>query len=163
MKNEEIYGIRQAILMEVEGYEFYKIASSQFEGEEVKNAFLKLMEEEKSHAKWLEETFEKFKENEHDKFSLAFLENPPKPSIFEWEKLMTKTASIPLTVFGIALEMEKSSIEFYKNQGASTENENLKKLYGMLEAWERTHYDQFDKIYSSMKEDWWTEQGFSPF
>lgn len=39
MKKEEIYSIRQAILMEVEGYEFYKIASSQFEGEEIKRLF----------------------------------------------------------------------------------------------------------------------------
>lgn len=163
MKKEEIYSIRQAILMEVEGYEFYKIASSQFEGEEIKKAFLQLMDEEKSHAKWLEETFEKFKEHENEKFSLAFLENPPKPNIFDWEKLMTKTASIPLTVFGIALEMEKSSIEFYKKKKEETEDENLKKLYSVLEAWENTHYDQFDKIYNTLKEDWWNEQGYAPF
>jgi len=163
MKREELSVIRQAILMEVEGYEFYKIASNQFEDKKVKEVFLNLMEEEKGHVEWLKEAFEKFKNHDDDEFTLAFLENPPSPNLFDWSKLMTKTASIPLTVFGIALEMEKSSVNFYKNAKDNTENEKLKKLFWILETWEKGHYEQFDKTYANLKEDWWSDQGYAPF
>ena len=163
MKKEELSALRQAILMEVEGYEFYKIASTQFEDGEVKKAFLNLMEEEKDHAQWLKEAFEKFRNHENDDFSLAFLQNPPAPGLFDWSKVSTKSASIPVAVFGIALEMEKASVDFYKTAKDKTESEKLKKLFLILETWETTHFEQFDKAYTLLKEDWWSDQGYAPF
>ena len=68
-----------------------------------------------------------------------------------------------LSVFGIALQLEKSSYEFYHQVAEKTEDEITKKLFSILEVWERAHYDTFNKEYNALQEDWWNEQGFAPF
>ena len=39
MRKDEVTALKQAILMEIEGYEFYKMAQSQFDDPEVKKSF----------------------------------------------------------------------------------------------------------------------------
>ena len=163
MRTEEITAIKQAILMEIEGYEFYKMAQSQFEEAEVKSAFGQLMEEEKMHAQWLEEAYQKLNDQPDAKAALSFLEATPTATIFDWSKLMQKSAQSPLAVFGIALELEKSSMDHYQKQADATDIPELKQLFEILVKWERTHYDQFDGLYKELKEEWWAEQNFAPF
>ena len=163
MNREELMAIKQAILMEIEGYEFYRMASNNFESPEVKEAFKTLMDEEKMHVKWLEETYEKLEKSESGKFDLSFLDTQPKAHIFDWHKLMRKSAHSPLSVFGIALELEKSSIDYYSKLRQETEKDPLKALYDILIKWEETHYRQFDELYKELKNEWWSTQGFAPF
>jgi rubrerythrin len=163
VNREELMAIKQAILMEIEGYEFYRMASNNFENPEVKEAFKTLMDEEKMHAKWLEETYEKLEKSESGKFNLSFLETQPKAHIFDWHKLMRQSAQSPLSVFGIALELEKSSIDYYSKLRQETEKDHLKALYDILIKWEETHYRQFDELYKELKDEWWSTQGFAPF
>lgn len=163
MRTEEITAIKQAILMEIEGYEFYKMAQSQFDDTEVKNAFGQLMEDEKMHASWLEEAYQKLSNQADAKVVLSFLETRPTATIFDWSQLMQKTAQSPLAVFGIALELEKSSIDHYQKQADATDIPELKQLFELLIKWERVHYDQFDDLYKTLKDEWWAEQHFAPF
>ena len=44
MNNQELMIIKQAIINEIEGYEFYNMASNKANSVEVKNAFLELAE-----------------------------------------------------------------------------------------------------------------------
>lgn len=163
MKAEEVFAIKQAILMEIEGYEFYKMAQSQFPEPKVKEAFGELMNEERLHAKWLEEAYEKINDSPNSKKALSFLEAPPSAKVFDWANLMQKSAQSSLAVFGIALELEKSSMEHYLTQAKTTDIPELKTLFNILATWEKAHYDQFSDLYNQLKEDWWSNQGFSPF
>ncbi len=162
MRKEEVIALKQAILMEIEGYEFYRMAQSQFDNPEVKKAFGQLMEEEKMHVKWLEEAHEKLNHDDNRQEVLSFLETTPTQKIFNWENLMQKSAQSPLAVFGIALDLEKSSIDHYKKQADATDIEDLKKLFTILATWEKNHHDQFSKLYNQLKEEWWSEQNYAP-
>lgn len=163
MRNEEVTALKQAILMEIEGYEFYRMAQSQFDNPEVKSAFGQLMEDEKMHAKWLEEAHEKLNTSSDKKEVLSFLETTPTAKVFDWANLMQKSAQSPLAVFGIALELEKASMDHYVTQAAATDIPELKSLFEILVKWEKTHYDQFNDIYKELKQEWWAEQNFAPF
>lgn len=163
MKQKELTAIKQAILTEIEGYEFYKMASQNFEGTDVKEAFQSLMEEEKMHAKWLQEAYEKLEQSENTPIELAMLETAPEAKIFDWKNLMRQSAQSPLSVFGIALELEKSSMDYYSEMAKTSTNKNLKSLYELLAQWEKTHYTQFDSVYKELKEDWWSTQNYAPF
>jgi len=163
MKNEEIVAIKQAILMEIEGYEFYKMAQSQFDNPDVKDAFAHLMEEEKMHAKWLEEAHQKLNTAPDSKETLSFLETTPSAKIFDWSKLMQKSAQSPLAVFGIALELEKASMDHYQKQSELATEPQLKTLFDILMRWEKSHYDQFNGLYKELKDEWWAEQNFAPY
>ena len=163
MKLDELLIIKQAIINEIEGYEFYKMAENQADSEETKLALNTLAEEELTHSKYLKELFDKIKDTEEEAFSLAFLENPPSPRIYDWNKHKFPKASIAVSIYGTAVNLEKAAVEFYQNAKEESSHPEAKKLYDMLIKWEKVHLEQFFKAYQLNMEDWWTEQGFAPF
>jgi len=163
MKDFEIQQVKQAILNEVEGYEFYKLAMSQAKNDEVKAAFNNLAEEELKHVEWLNELFENLKDEQSDAFKLATLPEPPTAGIFKWDNMDRNNAGLAVSVFSIGMQMEEAAVIFYKNAAEKTNIEEAKKLYHILAQWEQVHYDQFAKEYAVLKQEWWSDQNYAPF
>ena len=163
MLKEELNVIKQAILNELEGYEFYKMAAKQAGTGGSANAFLELANEEKKHIDYLEALFLKVKDGAEDEKAMAFSEGPPSPNIYKWDKLDKDLTSLAMSVFSIGIQMEKDSVEFYKKAKESTGIEEAKALYDLLIKWEKVHLDQFTEQYEIYREDWWADQGFAPF
>ncbi|SHK28740.1 Rubrerythrin [Anaerobranca californiensis DSM 14826] len=162
MLKEELQTIREAIQNEVEGYEFYKLAAEQSGSEESEKAFMLLAEEELKHANYLKELFDKIKKGDDD-FQLAFVEEVPSPDIYNWDKVDGRFTGKAMAVFGIAIQLEKASIDFYQKAMENTKVEQAKELYKTLIKWEKVHLDQFTKEYEKYKEEWWADQSFAPF
>ncbi len=163
MNAKELDIIKQAILNEIEGYEFYRMAARQAESKESEEAFNELANEELKHAGYLRELFNQIKDGKEDDFALSFLSAAPSPKIFEWEKIGHQQTGLALSVFGIGVQMEKASIDFYEQAKQGTQYENARKLYEMLIYWEKVHLQQFNAQYNRYKEDWWNDQGFAPY
>lgn len=163
MNNKELMIIKKAIINEIEGYEFYNMASSNSSSLEVKNAFLELAEEEKQHVLWLKDLFNKVKDNNIADFQLALITEPTSPAIFKWENIDRRDAAIAVSAFGIGIQMEKSSIQYYENAARETTLKEAKELYNILVKWEKVHLDKFSVQYEELKEEWWLEQGYAPF
>jgi len=147
MNKEELKTIKQAIINENEGYEFYKMVSKDTNSEESKKAFLELAEEELKHVKWLKDLFTKLKDNKMDSIDLKEIQ----------------VASKAVSVFGIGIQMERDSVDFYKKAAKDTEVQQAKVIYEELAKWEQSHLEQFYKEYETLMEEWWSEQGFEPF
>lgn len=164
MNIKELQVLKQAIINEVEGAEFYKLAASK-EGisEEVKNEFLYLAEEEIKHIEWLKTLFEKVKDDKEDEFNLSIIEPLPSPRIFSWDKLDRESATIAVSVFGIAIQTETAAVEFYENAAKNTTLEKARKLYTVLASWEKLHVETFSKEYENLLEEWWAHQNYAPF
>ena len=162
MYKDELDVISQAILNEVEGYEFYKLSASHGTTGN-KEAFLELANEELKHVEYLKLLFNKIKASDADDIRLAFDAKPPSPNIYRWEKVGKDQSSLAMSVFGIGMQMEKESIEFYQNAKEQTTLEAAKELFDLLIKWEKIHLDQFTMQYNLYKEEWWADQSFSPF
>lgn len=163
MKVEELGIIKQAILNELEGYEFYKMAMAHADTDEVKAAFKSLAEEEQDHIEWLNELFHKIKDDPEDDFKLASLEDRPSPGVFNWSNIDRKHAGLAVSVFGIGIQMERASVEFYEKAAASTAYPAAKELFHTLAKWETVHLNAFSKEYDKLQENWWADQGYAPF
>ncbi len=163
MYKDELDVISQAILNEVEGYEFYKMAAEQKGTSDSKEAFLELANEELKHVEYLQKLFDSIKTGVEDDIRLAFEASPPSPDIYNWAKVDKEFTSLAMSVFGIGIQMEKASIEFYENAKKNTQFEEGKKLFDLLIKWEHVHLEQFTDQYNIYKEDWWADQGFAPF
>jgi rubrerythrin len=163
MYKEELEVIKQAILNEVEGYEFYKLASEKAVSGGSKDAFLELANEELKHVEYLKELFDKIKGNPTEDFELAFNTELPSPGIYKWEKMDVDMLALAMSVFGIGMQMEKDSIEFYKKAKENTKFEAAAKLYDTLIKWEFVHLNQFTEQYEMYRKDWWNEQNFAPY
>lgn len=163
MNKEELGIISQAILNEVEGYEFYKMAANQAGTSESKEAFLQLANEELKHADYLKKLFDKIKNDTNDSITLAFELDPPSPNIYNWNRVEKQYTTLAMSVFSIGMHMEEVSIEFYEEAKAKTNYEDAKKLFDELIKWERVHLQQFTEQYNLYKNDWWNDQSFAPF
>lgn len=160
-KDVEIF--KTAILNEVEGYEFYKMAAYNAEDEEVKETFFMLANEELKHIEWLRDAFKKLSADPEDQSTLATIENPPSPDIFNWDNFKNQNTALAISVLGIGIEKEKASIAFYDQAKDKTSYENAKQLFEVLSKWEVGHLNQFVAAYDQMKGEWWAEQAFAPF
>lgn len=163
MTQTEMTLLKKAILNEVEGYEFYKLAAQGSTNEETKSTFMLLAHEEEKHVEWLQGLLKKLSQKETDAFDLAMIPNPPSPEIFRWEKVSEEDAHRSMTVFSIGLQMEKASAKFYEEGRDEAETEDVKKLFDILAKWEWAHYDQFQREYDLLLDEYWNEQGYAPF
>lgn len=164
MYKEELAIISQAVLNEVEGYEFYKMASSQCNSDKTKEAFLELANEELKHADYLKKLWRKLSGGGEIKLeSIIDAVVVPSLEIYKWDKIDKSNTSVAMSVFGIGMQMEQSSIEFYEKAKEKVKSQVSKDLFDLLISWERIHLKQFTEQYSILKEDWWAEQGFAPF
>ncbi len=163
MYKEELDIIKQAILNEVEGFEFYRMAANQAGTDESKEAFMELANEELKHVEFLNALFKKIQDGEDDDIKLALENAPPSPDIYNWNKVDSKYHSLAMSVFGIGIQMEKASIDFYEEAKSKTQFEEARKLFDILIKWEKVHLDQFTEQYNSYKENWWANQSFAPF
>lgn len=162
MDLKELNVIKQAIINEIEGFEFYRLAAKQAETEEAKNAFETLAQEELMHVEWLKNIYSNRSHNNEDDLLLAYEVEAPSPKIFRWGNIDRKNAALAISVFGIAIQMERESVRFYDSASQNTDHEKLKQFYSTLSLWEQRHLDQFADEYEKLKEAWWHTQGFEP-
>jgi rubrerythrin len=163
MLEQEIDIIKQGILNEVEGYEFYKLASKEIEGENNKNSFLELANEELKHIEFLKELHDRIKNSSDNNFSLEELKTVESPGIYKWDKIDKEFLTLALSVYSIGIQMEKDSIDFYEAAKLKTKYKEAIELYDLLIRWERVHLDQFSKQYDLYTKEWWSYQGFAPY
>lgn len=165
MYKEELAIISQAVLNETEGYEFYKMAGEQAKTQGTKEAFMSLANEELKHAEYLKKVWSTLSEGgevnvEEIMFSGITI---PSPEIYRWDKVDKAYATLEMSIFGIGMQMEKSSIDFYEDAKGKVKSQSSKDLFDLLIKWEQIHLDQFTNQYNMLKEDWWAEQRFAPF
>ncbi|HHX03227.1 MAG TPA: ferritin family protein [Tissierellia bacterium] len=155
--------LKQAIMNEVEGYEFYRLAAEGAKNPSTAGTFMTLAKEEEKHAEWLRTYLDETMGKEA-LFELAVIPAPPSPEIFRWDNIDEEDVQRALTVFSVGMQMEKASAEFYE-KGAEQfgEDAKLKELFLILMKWEQAHYEQFLAAYNELKDEFWAEQGFAPF
>ena len=164
MNNTELTIIRQAIIKEIEGYEFYKMVSERDNNtKETKEAFLELAKEEKKHINWLENMYAHVKSGKEEDFASTVELDVPAPSNKKWKIIDKNSASIAVAVFGIGIQMERASVEYYTGAAEKTKIESAKVFFKKLAEWEKAHLEFLSNEYDDLLEDWWSEQSFAPF
>ncbi len=159
---EELKILRQAILNEVEGRQFYDSAAQRAEDDSVKEAFVHLAREERQHEVWLRKMYEQVAENKTLAFEEMELIEVLSPQIFRLENIGAESGSLEISVYKIGILMERASGIFYRNGADAATTPAVKKLLLQLAEWEDVHLESLQKIYDLLREEWWDKQGFSP-
>lgn len=159
---EELKMLRQAILNEVEGQQFYGLAAQRAEDISVKEAFSHLAREEQQHEVWLRKMYVQVAEKQTIVFNELEIIEAISPKIFRQENVGAESGSLEISVYKIGILMEMASSIFYKNAAAAATTPAVKKLLQQLAEWEDIHLESLQKIYDVLQEEWWDKQGFSP-
>ena len=158
MNREEV--LKQAILNEIDGYEFYKMFAKQSNVLEIRELFMLTANEELSHIDYLKSLLEgKTSDNYADLKDIEV----PSPGVFKNSSLEPGEVNTTMAAFSIGVNMEEKSAQFYREHAEKTDDEDLKALFNKLAKWEESHRDTFKQYHDSLKNEWWAANKFSPF
>jgi rubrerythrin len=169
-KKEQLLKIvKNAIRVEYDGYQFYRLAEEKTSDAKGKEIFASLAKDETNHMQILKGLYQSVKEEGEFRFDevkeiKSILETTSESPIFSKEfKARLDNSHFEMTALSVGILLEKNAIEFYKRSAEETEKEDVKKLFNYLAEWEGEHLRALVNQQKFLQEDYWTEARFYPF
>jgi rubrerythrin len=147
MMDKAVY---EAIEFEKRGYEVYKDIANKTDNLFVKKVFLYLSEQEKYHVeaieKWVDSREIEIKSDSFDNVLRFF-----NYSVDEFRDKVVAFSDGDLNSQKMAMDMEMSSYNFYKDKFESAEDEDEKEFYKFLMEQENLHYKMIEQTFMFLK------------
>ncbi|MGQ9708488.1 MAG: ferritin family protein [bacterium] len=166
VKEELVAGLKEAMIAERTGVEFYTTAAEKSTDPQGKEVFSQLAEEEKRHLDYLRRQFDNLFNNSpfeplNDKSGIDPTQVSP---IFSKElKERVKSAHWEMTALSVGLALEQASIDRYRALAERAEQPELREFFNGLRRWEEGHAAALQKQYNYLRESYWQQSGFAPF
>ena len=161
MTTKELQLLQVAILNEVEGETFYRLAAEHLGSEEIRTLLLHLADEEVKHQQSLRKLYQGLSTGQNLSQDLNW-SDIPSTGIFDLMKLGRLKSNLEISVISTGVLMEKASMDYYDRALEQTDHMAVKQLCQYLSRWEREHMEKLERIYDYLKEEWYEQQGFSP-
>ncbi|MGB8658514.1 MAG: ferritin family protein [Candidatus Zixiibacteriota bacterium] len=161
--------VQDAVRVENDGYQFYRLAEEKTQDAKGRDVFASLAKDETNHMQILKSLYESIQGKgafrlDEVKDIKHILETTSESPIFSKEfKQRINQAHFEMTALSIGILLEKNSIEFYKGHANQSENKEIKTLFDYLADWEGEHLRVLVKQQKLLQEDYWTEARFYPF
>ena len=163
-RNNKLKILQDAMEIELNGIELYKVAAEKTDDEQAKDFFQFLSKEEEKHFNILKEWYSEIARDKTPKVKIEEVEKPGYKHIFSDEFMKNlKGKNFEYSVLTTGMLLEKNSVEFYHNKGEEAETGEEKELFKTLEKWESKHYQMLLDEYNELKIKFWRESNFSPF
>lgn len=156
-----------AVQTERDGQHFYRMALASMEDEKGREVFGLLAEEEKQHEKFLLAQHKSFtEEGKADPNAVlgSATEFSGDHPIFS-EKILGRigTAHNEMAALGVGIQLELASQNYYRIQAEEAPAMEVKVFFEALAEWESNHYHALLTQQESLKEHYWSKNGFAPF
>jgi rubrerythrin len=166
-RNRILAGLKDAILTEQTGNNFYTVASENTADEQGKEVFLMLAAEEALHQKWLTEQYGLLQQGKNpeplistDSGAILDDQNP----IFSPElRQRIAEAHWEMTALSVGLQLEHATIARYRALAAESDSPELKHFFQKLMHWEEGHARALEQQSKLLREAYWSEANFAPF
>lgn len=160
-------GLKEAILTEQTGSNFYTVASRNTADHQGKEVFLMLAAEEALHQKWLKEQYGLLQQGKNpqpmvstDSGAILDDRNP----IFSPElRHRIAEAHWEMTALSVGLQLEQSTIARYRDLAAASDSPELLHFFEKLMHWEEGHARALETQSRLLREAYWSEAHFAPF
>jgi rubrerythrin len=169
-KKEQLLKIvKDAIRVENDGYQFYRLAEEKTQDPKGKEVFASLAQDETNHMQILKSLYSSVKSEKDFKFDEVkdmkhILDTTSESPIFSKEfSQRLEGAQFEMTALSIGILLEKNAVEFYKKSAQETEKEDIKMLFNYLADWEGEHLRALVNQQKYLQEDYWSEARFYPF
>jgi rubrerythrin len=160
-------GLKDAMMAERTGVEFYTMASNTTTDAKGKDVFKQLAAEEEQHFEYLQKTYGELLKGEE----ISTIVPPPDSSVLAGEDAIFSEglrkrldeAHFEMTALSVGLQLEQNSIKHYQMLADVTDDPKVKEFFLQLVKWEQSHAQAFVHEMSALKEDYWAQNYFSPF
>jgi len=159
--------LKEAILLERRGKEFYSTVAGQTKSEAVRKVFAMMAEEEEEHIRFLSGQYKSFLENH------AF--SPPAEYHLKTAGVLAadilsgdirkeiSAASFEAAAISAAIDFENRSIQVYSERALKATDFKEKETFQMLADWEKTHHKLLHFLNEELRQQIWNDNSFWPF
>ncbi len=165
MKDEIVAGLKEAMLAEKAGIEFYKTAAERTVDERGREVFTVLADEEAKHLEYLKRQFGHLltgTEFEPLKVETQILDKPG-PIFSSALVSQLNNAHWEMTALAVGMALEQAAIRRYQELAGKTEDRIAQEFFLSLVRWEESHARALEKEYERLKESYWEQAQFAPF
>lgn len=166
VNQELVAGLKEAMIAERTGIEFYQAAAEKTTDQQGKEVFLRLADEERRHLEYLRHQFENVYNNagfealaDESRIDLEGVS----PIFSQGIKERVKSAHWEMSALSVGLALEQASISRYQELAKRAEQADAKEFFLALMRWEQTHLAVLQKQFNYLRESYWEEVGFAPF
>ncbi len=159
-------GLKEAMIAERTGIEFYETAAEKTVDPQGKEVFLRLADEEKKHLEYLRRQFESVFNNGSFEplYERSGIDITAASPIFsEGLKGRLKSAHWEMSALSVGLALEQASISRYQELAKKADMPEAKEFFLALVHWEETHLTALQKQFNYLREFYWQQAGFAPF
>ena len=160
-------GLQKAMQAEHEGRHFYLMAAHNTEDPRGKEIFETLAAEELNHFHYLQAQYKSLVEtgkvDPSAKLGAKMELKGSHPIFSDAIKGRIGQAHYEMTALSIGVQLEMSAVNFYTAEAELTTDPAIKSFYMELAEWERGHLNALQAQADSLREDYWSQGGFSPF
>lgn len=161
-----LQGLQIAIKSENDGHFFYDMAAKITDDPKGREMFEKLAQEERNHLEFLKSQREAILKDGQVNADLKLgphLVPVGSSPIFSDELTMRiEEAHYEMTSLSVGIQLELNAMMFYLARAEETKNDTVRTFYKDLAEWERGHYNLLLNQQEALKEEYWTENRFSP-
>lgn len=158
--------IKTAIITELRGYEIYKAAAERATDATARLMFEKLAEDERHHKEFLEKNFRSVLETGE----WAVPATPENLSPLDHSDIVdpnflkrVKGGAFEMAAVAAGSTLELAAIDYYKKAAQDCPDEESAKVFQFLAEWEGDHLQHLSELEERLKDEYFAEQGFSPF
>ena len=159
--------LKKAILAEVEGQHFYRMAAASTQDEKGKEVFNALADDEVLHENYLRAHYDALIASGTAAPNVRLGTPPPltesSPIFSAAIKSRIQGAHYEMTALSIGIQLEMGAMKFYEQAAKETSDPELSRFFRELSEWEGTHYRALLRQQDTLKEDYWSASGFTPF
>ncbi|MCX7835437.1 MAG: ferritin family protein [bacterium] len=165
-KQKLLEGLKEAMIAERTGIEFFTVAASRTSDPKGKEVFQNLAQEEAEHLAWLKKQYAHLLNDE------PLEKVPPIPvtdmegdhPIFSKElRTRLKDAHFEMTALSVGQQLEQAAIDRYRRLAEEAGPGELRDFYLQLLEWEMSHAGAFSRAAQELREEYWAQNNFSPF
>lgn len=159
--------LRKAYQIEIDGYTFYSMTADKAEKPAVQELFDKLAKDEIQHQAYLKNVMSSYKDKGVEAFNIE--QRDPDVMAFSATiftdrfKEQARGAKFELGALSIGMTLESNAIAYFAGAAASADDDEVRGFYSYLADWERLHLEALQNLFNGVRDDFWSEGGFSPF
>lgn len=159
--------LKEAILLERRGREFYTKVAEKSDSKSAKQIFEMMAREEEQHIKYLSVQFAHF--TRHDEFlkevdGIEDVDDEIAMKVLSEEfKKEVSAASFEAAAISAAIDFETRAVKLYSERAENATDQNERDMYTMLANWEMGHQKSLHDLNESLKEGIWNDNNFWPF
>jgi len=165
-REQLIAGLKEAILTEQTGVQFYTVAANNTTDVRGREVFQQLARDEVEHQQWLRRQYGHVVEGTPwEEMQPVFHADLSGSSPIFSDGLRSRIgeAHWEMTALSVGLALEEATVTRYRAMARAAEQPEVRRFFEELAGWEESHAEALSRQSNLLKESYWHEAHFAPF